>query len=305
MALRPFSHPLVKLMDKLVPEDNETEEEYNRDELSALVRIQYEERIQAQKQRDMTNVLSEQGVSAPPHGARRRSRIQHMANQLNAHKQRKNYDDYKSTRRWRQLKQEIMTSVAERMSGQTDNASPTHHKRVSSGGLQSLLEHIPSLRRSTSESITQVDSITPAHEQIAPPLERTEVRAIEGALNLKTMCALDVYTPLRMIFAVPEDLVLTQQAFAEIFSQGYSRVPVYESRSSSGENKLTAMKGVLMTRQLIMVDWVDERAVSTLPLYIPPCVSPRMNLVSLLHLLRKGGSLIAFVCAGEWCVIYI
>jgi CBS domain containing-hemolysin-like protein len=107
-----------------------------------------------------------------------------------------------------------------------------------------------------------------------------------------------------MIFAVPEDLVLTQQAFAEIFSQGYSRVPVYESQSSSGENKLTAMKGVLMTRQLIMVDWEDERAVSTLPLYIPPCVSPRMNLVSLLHLLRKGGSLIAFVCAGEWCVIY-
>mmetsp|Transcript_32507 Transcript_32507/g.55435 ORF Transcript_32507/g.55435 Transcript_32507/m.55435 type:complete len:142 (-) Transcript_32507:76-501(-) len=33
-------------------------------------------------------------------------------------------------------------------------------------------------------------------------------------------------------------------------------------------------------------------------MYIPPCVSPRMNLIRLLHLLRKGGSLIAFVCAG-------
>ena len=57
-----------------------------------------------------------------------------------------------------------------------------------------------------------------------------------------------------------------------------------------------------MTRQLIMVDWEDERAVSTLPLYIPPCVSPRMNLVTLLHLLRKGGSLIAFICAGKLCM---
>lgn len=53
-----------------------------------------------------------------------------------------------------------------------------------------------------------------------------------------------------------------------------------------------------MTRQLIMVDWEHERTVSSLPLYIPPCVSPRMNLVRLLSLLRKGGSLVAFVCAG-------
>ena len=47
-----------------------------------------------------------------------------------------------------------------------------------------------------------------------------------------------------------------------------------------------------------MIDWDDERTVSSLPIYIPPCVSPRMNLIQLPHLLRKGGSLIAFVCAG-------
>ena len=76
-------------------------------------------------------------------------------------------------------------------------------------------------------------------------------------------------------------------------------MPVYEAQSEPDEKKNTAMKGILMTRQLIMINWEDERAVSTLPLYIPPCVSPRMNLVTLLHLLRKGGSLIAFVCAGK------
>ena len=108
------------------------------------------------------------------------------------------------------------------------------------------------------------------------------------------MCALDVYTPIRIIYAVPEDLELTKQNIAEIYGQGYSRVPVYDPKGKD----CTAMKGILMTRQLIMIDWDDERTVSSLPLYIPPCVSPRMNLIRLLHLLRKGGSLIAFVCAG-------
>jgi CBS domain containing-hemolysin-like protein len=53
-----------------------------------------------------------------------------------------------------------------------------------------------------------------------------------------------------------------------------------------------------MTRQLIMIDWLDERPVSSLPLYSPPCISPRMNLIDVLQLLQKGGSHIAFVCAG-------
>ena len=93
--------------------------------------------------------------------------------------------------------------------------------------------------------------------------------------------------------------LIHKQAFAEIYGQGYSRVPVYEAHQPPHENRIAAMKGILMTRQLIMIDWEDERTVSTLPLYIPPCVSPRMNLVKLLHLLRKGGSLMAFVCAGK------
>ena len=106
-------------------------------------------------------------------------------------------------------------------------------------------------------------------------------------------------TPLRMIFAVPDDMILDKQNMAEIYGQGYSRVPVYERQPPPNEHRITAVKGVLMTRQLIMVDWDHERTVASLPLYVPPCVSPRMNLVTLLGLLRKGGSLVAFICAGK------
>lgn len=301
MVLHPISHPLVKLMDSIVPEDPAEVEDYNRAELSALVRIQYEERMKAQRQRDLANALD---IDISPRSNQstriRNAHVQRMANQINAEKQRRNHDAYqtKSTRSWRRLKEEIMHAVAEKhQSSENDDGdedsesgSKGHHKRVSSGGFQSILQRIP--------SSSQVSSATPV-EQIAPPLERTEVRVVEGALNLKTMCALDVYTPLRMLFSVSEDLLLTKEAFAHIYGQGYSRVPVYEPQPPPNEHRISKMKGILMTRQLIMIDWEDDRPVSSLPLYIPPCVSPRMNLVKLLDLLRKGGSLIAFVCAGE------
>eukprot|EP01082_Thalassiosira_pseudonana_P004742 g4145.t1.1.5e174189 g4145 g4145.t1 contig15:442746-444433(+) len=299
-VLHPISHPLVKLMDSIVPEDPAEVEDYNRAELSALVRIQYEERMKAQRQRDLANALD---IDISPRSNQstriRNAHVQRMANQINVEKQRRNHDAYqtKSTRSWRRLKEEIMHAVAEKQQSSenddgdedSESGSKGHHKRVSSGGFHSILQRIP--------SSSQVSSATPV-EQIAPPLERTEVRVVEGALNLKTMCALDVYTPLRMLFSVSEDLLLTKEAFAHIYGQGYSRVPVYEPQPPPNEHRISKMKGILMTRQLIMIDWEDDRPVSSLPLYIPPCVSPRMNLVKLLDLLRKGGSLIAFVCAG-------
>jgi metal transporter CNNM len=136
-------------------------------------------------------------------------------------------------------------------------------------------------------------------------------------------CAWDVYTPLRKIFAVPFDMELDRNSIADIYGEGYSRVPVFErlpvstlllpalfsllgnfhsnvwhNLQAPNENRQYAMRGVLMTRQLIMIDWLDNRPVSSLPLYYPPCISPRTNLVDVLQLLQKGGSHIAFVCAG-------
>ena len=291
--LHPITYPLVKLLDVVVPNDgSEDDEEYNRAELSALVRIQFEERIKAQRQKEMADSMNIKN------GSKRRTTLRglHMANQLQTEKQRQQqliHDSYfNSSRNWRQLKNEIMEAVTEKKQmASTDSAS-----NIFGNLLFEDDEGKTSGRRARSHSNSSTSTSASDHpfEQIAPPLERTEVRAVEGALNLKTMCALDVYTPIRQIYAVPEDLELSKQKIAEIYGEGYSRVPVYDPRGKH----CTAMKGILMTRQLIMIDWDDERIVSSLPIYIPPCVSPRMNLIRLLHLLRKGGSLIAFVCAG-------
>jgi len=302
--LHPITYPLVKLLNRIVPSDeSDDDEEYNRADLSALVRIQFEERIKAQKQKEMAA-----SMNMKP-GPKRKNTLRglHMANQLQSEKQRQqqlmNDSYFNSSRNWRRLKNEIMEAVTEKQQiASSDSAGnifgslfDLHEKEASDRMPSGGSDRKPSHRRnlSNSSASTLASDAAPAFEQIAPPLDRTEVRAVEGALNLKTMCALDVYTPIRQIYAVPEDLELSKENIAEIYGQGYSRVPVY----AKGKD-CSAMKGILMTRQLILIDWDDERTVSSLPIYIPPCVSPRMNLIKLLHLLRKGGSLIAFVCAG-------
>lgn len=292
--LHPITYPLVKLLDRVVPPEPDDEEEYNRAELSALVRLQFEERIKAQRQKEMADSMNIKS------GPKRRSTLRglHMANQLQTEKQRQqqliNDSYFNSSRNWRRLKNEIMEAVTEKQQLTSSDSGNNIFGSLFDVGEKETGDEKPTHRRSLSHSSASTAASDHPFEQIAPPLERTEVRAVEGALNLKTMCALDVYTPIRQIYAVPEDLELSKQNIADIYGQGYSRVPVYDPKGKD----CTAMKGILMTRQLIMIDWDDERTVSSLHLYIPPCVSPRMNLIRLLHLLRKGGSLIAFICAG-------
>jgi len=292
--LHPITYPLVKLLDRVVPDESDDDEEYNRAELSALVRIQFEERIKAQKQKEMADSMNIKN------GPKRRTTLRglHMANQIQAEKQQQqqliNDSYFNSSRNWRRLKNEIMEAVTEKQQMTSSESSSNIFGSLFDVNEKESVDGKSNRPRALSNSSASTTASEHPFEQIAPPLERTEVRAVEGALNLKTMCALDVYTPIRQIYAVPEDLELSKQNIAEIYGQGYSRVPVYDPKGKD----CTAMKGILMTRQLIMIDWDDERTVSSLTMYIPPCVSPRMNLIRLLHLLRKGGSLIAFVCAG-------
>jgi CBS domain containing-hemolysin-like protein len=119
---------------------------------------------------------------------------------------------------------------------------------------------------------------------------------------MSTKVALDVFTPIRDVFSVPADMVLTEANLVKIYAAGFARVPVY----LPGDNPL-AICGILMTRYLIVVNSASStevgRSVSTLPLRIPQCVPPDMALVDLLNLLQHGGRSasagghLALVCA--------
>jgi metal transporter CNNM len=127
-------------------------------------------------------------------------------------------------------------------------------------------------------------------------LHPREVSMVEGALQMKTVHAMDVYTPLSTCFCVPDNLILDKMNITTIYGHGFSRVPVYRVNPDDEEDT-SHIIGFFITRQLMVIDWDDLRIVSTLPLQRPTCVSPRMNLIDLFELLQKDGRMLTFVCA--------
>jgi hypothetical protein len=123
------------------------------------------------------------------------------------------------------------------------------------------------------------------------------VDLVEGALTMKTQTAIDVYTPYRDVYAVPDNMILSKQSITEIYSHGYSRVPVYRYNDKNPDDT-TAVLGFFITRQLMLIDWDDDRRLSTLPLQRPVCVSPKTNLVELFDIIQTNGLLLTFVCAS-------
>jgi len=93
------------------------------------------------------------------------------------------------------------------------------------------------------------------------------------------------------------NLILNEDNVVDIFSSGYSRIPVYEQNPKKTKSK-AAIKGILSSKHLIVVNMNEDRPLSTMPLLIPPCVSPKMNLVELVNLFQTGRyGHFALVCA--------
>lgn len=127
-------------------------------------------------------------------------------------------------------------------------------------------------------------------------LHKREVDMVEGALQMKTVHAMDVYTPYTSVYAVADNLVLDKATITTIYGHGYSRVPVYHANPADPSDRSEVL-GFLITRQLMLIDWDHMREISTLPLQRPTCVSPRMNLIDLFEVLQKDGPMLTFVCA--------
>ncbi|GAX28949.1 hypothetical protein FisN_20Lh274 [Fistulifera solaris] len=246
--LYPIAGPIAKILDHVLHDEDGDPHGYNRGELAALIRINYEQRL-AQKrtkrnQRDnMAMVVQGERVGAL---------------------------DFTSTR--------SLTSFdnSKSMRAATNQLTRTEGNDAAFAPIKSSSEPILITR--------------------SPSFHLDEVLMAEGALQMKTKVAYDVFTPLRKVFSVPIDMVLSERNLVNIYASGYTRVPVH-----AADNK-SAILGVMLTKQLIVVDGKDKRPLSTLPLRIPNCVSPTMPLVNLLNLLQMGGEKgrgghMALICA--------
>jgi len=258
LLLYPLAGPIAALLDYLLHDEGDVAA-YNRGELSALIRIQYEERLAIKR--------------------KRRANVQKAA---------------------------LLTGGDH--VGTLDFTSPLNEKNI---GLhnnkilraaKSQLEH--SKRTFVHDSLMTLSAgnRTPTTSTERPTFERStslhadEIMMVEGALQMKTKVALDVYTPIQKVFTVPSDMELTESNLVKIYVSGFTRVPVH----APGDG--LAIQGVLMTKQLMVVDVRDRRLVGTLPLRRPLCVSPSIPLVHLVNLFQTGGNALkgghlALVCA--------
>jgi metal transporter CNNM len=259
LLLWPISFPIAKLLDMYLHDDGEGDA-FNRGELSALVRIQYEERMATKQQRKREAALVKKNTKFVggldfPEEISSHPKVQSTAMAA----------AIRASRRESERHQETLGSMSVRC--EESFAGDASIRHINQAKKDSYSIHVD------------------------------EVGIVEGALQLKTKKAIDIFTPLNRVFSVPYTMKLTERNMVNIYSKGYSRVPVYEPNPSKPKD-LQAIRGILMTKQLIVVNHNDERPVKTLPLHIPMCVSPTINLIDLLNLFQTGtAGHMALVCA--------
>lgn len=273
IVLYPIAGPIAKLLDILL-HDEEEMAAYNRGELSALVRIQYEERLASK---------------------RKKRAMRHQAEVDLARKLERESKPAASPLNFCNVVQDHRASLKEQDAHDIMHAirpffaKPERALSFTSDGSTStrytLTGHQFDGRASTVSEMGGDDSI-----------HIDEVMIVEGALQMKTKVALDIMRPKRLVFCIPLDTILDEAAVVGIYSSGFSRIPVYVGTNRS------SIIGTLITKQLIVVNPEDRRPLNTLPLYRPAVVPPSIRLVDLLNLMQKGGGgqrggHLALVCA--------
>lgn len=217
----PISYPLGKLMDKYFHEGDDRSA-FKRGELSALVRIQYEERLASQRRE------AEMG--------------------------------------------DVQQSKSD------DTLGPP--------GTCDILGPLSCVIHDDERPVFCGD--IPVCREMDNEIDDDDIAKVEGALTLKTKKVGQSFTPLRQVVAVTADTVLDETKVVDLYSKGFSRIPVFkEFADGSG---ISGICGILLTKQLIMVRKEDKRLVSTLTLYRPPCVSPDTNFSDALNIIQSGNS---------------
>jgi len=287
ILLWPLAYPIAKLLDHVLHEDDDGEnpsDAFGRGELSALVRIQYEERMAHKKRKkDRKKSVVTKKEPSERGGGNGGGTMSTTTNTKIATKPLDTFGnnvgalDFASTQAIKASKRTMERQSSLRMTDLNNN----HNNAL---GWEDPLPSSPSPPKSTWAGAN--DSI-----------HLDEVSMVEGALSMKTKVALDVYTPVHRLMAIPYDMILTEENMVTIYAGGFSRIPVYQPNIDRPRDH-TRIVGILMTKRLIVVDAKENRPLSTLPLSCPQCVSPKMNLVDLLNLFQSGtlGHL-ALVCA--------
>ncbi|KAI4336884.1 hypothetical protein L6164_015361, partial [Bauhinia variegata] len=119
-------------------------------------------------------------------------------------------------------------------------------------------------------------------------LTHDETTIITGALELTEKTAKDAMTPMSKAFSLDLHSTLNLETLNAIMTMGHSRVPVY-----AGEP--TNIIGLVLVKNLLMVDRKEEVPLRKMIIRKIPRVSEKMPLYDILNEFQKGHSHIAVV----------
>jgi len=208
-------------------------------------------------------------------------------------------------RRRKQANQKLLRTLPVHSSSRRD-----HSNLSTQSSTDSSQRHTHHSIREIAKEITFANNAKPTLKKMLS-IHEDEITMIEGALAMTVKVAADVCTPLRRVYALPSDTILDEETCVSIWSRGFSRIPIYDSgeedaldsATSNGGNNVSGIMGVLLSRQLIVINPNEERPLATVPLVLPPCIHVSMHLVDLINMFQaaggrgKGGLHLAIVCA--------
>jgi len=154
--------------------------------------------------------------------------------------------------------------------------------------IASLLDRIlghQALRAYTRQEIATFVSMqrSLSHNDLAEkPLGEDEVMILNGVLKMSSKTVFEVMTPLAKVYMLNSEQVLDEETLNGMLRCGYSRIPIYQGEDSGN------IRGYLIVKKLIVLNPNDLRKVSSFQLKHPLVVHPKMSLLKILHLFKKG-----------------
>ncbi|GAA5874390.1 hypothetical protein JCM16303_005838 [Sporobolomyces ruberrimus] len=139
-------------------------------------------------------------------------------------------------------------------------------------------------------------------------LEVDTVAIVGATLDLQAKTVRDAMTPVSSLFSLPVTAKLDYETLGKILEAGHSRIPVYEevpvesTGGGGGEKKRTRKKiiGVLLTKQLILLDPEDATPLRDIPINPLPLVADDLALLQILNTFQEGRSHMAVVCRRKF-----
>lgn len=150
--------------------------------------------------------------------------------------------------------------------------------------LQILLDNLFSKEKDQLQSRHELGIMISEHLDHESELDTDEVEIIRGALQLSEKQVRDIMLPIKEVFWLKPDTVLTPALIEEIKAKGRSRIPIFNKQ-------LTLCYGVLLMKELVDIDFSEKAyRIDDLMLHVVHPIGSRTALDTMLRKFISSGT---------------